>query len=82
MEYTSIKSNKKVVNYIQKNCICPQVYSTVDTEEKNDTTRRLVIVEQRALGGVFCRMQIAECGKLSRGNLWKIECGFFLQNEG
>jgi len=22
-----------VVNYIQKNCTCPQVYSTVDTKE-------------------------------------------------
>jgi len=72
-----------VVNYIQKNCICPQVYSTVDTEEKNDTTRRLVIVEQRALGGVFCRMRNAEscqgviCGKLNadffcrmKGKVW------------
>jgi len=34
VEYTSIKSNKKVVNYIQKNCTCPQVYSTVDTKEQ------------------------------------------------
>jgi len=25
----------------------------------------------------YCGMQIAECGKLSRGNLWKIECGTF-----
>jgi len=24
---------------------------------------------------VICRMRIAECGKLSRGNLWKIKCG-------
>jgi len=27
-----------VVDYIQKNCTCPQVYSTVDTKEKNDTS--------------------------------------------
>ena len=26
---------------------------------------------------VFCGMRIAECGKLSRGNLWKIKCGTF-----
>jgi len=33
-----------VVNYIQKNfTTCPQVYSTVDTKEKKDTTRRLVV---------------------------------------
>jgi len=31
-----------VVNYIQKNFTCPQVYSSVDNKEKNDTTRRLV----------------------------------------
>jgi len=31
-----------VVSYIQKNCTCPQAYSTVDTKEKNDATRRLV----------------------------------------
>jgi len=27
---------------MQKNCSCPEVYSAVDTKEKNDTTRRLV----------------------------------------
>ena len=27
---------------------------------------------------VFCEMRIAECGKLSRGNLRKIKCGIFL----
>jgi len=32
--------------------------------------------------GVFCGMRIAECGKLSTGNLRKIRCGFFLRNEG
>jgi len=32
--------------------------------------------------GVFCGMRIAECGKLSRGNLRKIQCRFFLRNEG
>ena len=26
---------------------------------------------------VFCGMRIAECRKLSRGNLWKIKCGTF-----
>ena len=26
---------------------------------------------------VFCGMRIAECGKLSRGNLRKIKCGTF-----
>jgi len=26
---------------------------------------------------VFCGMRIAECGKLSRGNLQKIKCGTF-----
>jgi len=44
MECTSIKSNNKVVNYIQKSCACPQVYLTVDTKEKNNTTHRLVAV--------------------------------------
>jgi len=34
MEYTSIKSNKKVLNYILKKCTCPEAYSTVDTKEK------------------------------------------------
>jgi len=28
-------------------------------------------------GAVFCGMRIAECGKLSRGNLRKIKCGTF-----
>jgi len=32
--------------------------------------------------GAFCGMQNVECGKLSRGNLQKILCGFFLWNEG
>jgi len=27
--------------------------------------------------GVFCGMRIAECGKMSTGNLRKIRCGFF-----
>jgi len=38
------KKQQKVVNYIQKNCTCPQAYSTVDTKEKIDATCRLVAV--------------------------------------
>ena len=37
-----------------------------------------ILVETTGKGAqVFCGMQIAECGKLSRGNLQKIKCGTF-----
>ena len=72
---SSIKYLSKQTSLLM--CVC--LYNVIDVIHGYWATRGLPTHGPEM---VFCGMRTAECGKLSRGNLRKIRCGFFCGMKG
>jgi len=71
---TTLRTSKAAMCTSDSLTLKTQPYLHLPTLKSNTVT---ITVKSQKMAQVFCGMQIAECGKLSRGNLWKVKCRTF-----